>query len=167
MNSDTSLKSVNTIAYDKPLREKLDELHVSLGEGITDIAASATQFTAKYKETAIIQLKFMSKLTADLSVALIHARDGKQLDIEEQSQFDDMKKLADSLGNLQFQINRLIMDVTKMEKLSEQISSEGDSLLNAVMDVQSKLTVIRSDINDLGIFSNNPQMATLFDNQHE
>ncbi|MCL4367339.1 hypothetical protein M1563_04195 [Patescibacteria group bacterium] len=167
MNSDSpNLKNINTIAYDKTLREKLEELHNSLGEGITDVAAQATQFITKYKEDAVKQLKFMSKLTADLSVALIQARGDKELNTEEQNQFEDIKKLADALGNLQFRINRLIMDITKMENLSEQISEEGTVLLEALIEVQDKLRTIRADINDLGFFSNNPTLANLFDKQN-
>lgn len=161
-----NLKNINTIAYDKTLREKLEELHNSLGEGITDVAAQATQFITKYKEDAVKQLKFMSKLTADLSVALIQARGDKELNTEEQNQFEDIKKLADALGNLQFRINRLIMDITKMENLSEQISEEGTVLLEALIEVQDKLRTIRADINDLGFFSNNPTLANLFDKQN-
>lgn len=167
MNSDSpNLKNINTIAYDKTLREKLEELHNSLGEGITDVAAQATQFITKYKEDAVKQLKFMSKLTADLSVTLIQARGNKELNAEEQNQFEDIKKLADALGNLQFRINRLIMDITKMENLSEQISEEGTVLLEALIEVQDKLRTIRADINDLGFFSNNPTLANLFDKQN-
>ena len=162
-----NLKNINTIAYDKTLREKVEELHNSLGEGITDVAAQATQFITKYKEDAVKQLKFMSKLTADLSVALIQARGNKELNAEEQGQFEAIEKLADALGNLQFRINRLIMDITKMEKLSEQISDEGAVLLEAVMDVQTKMRTIRANINALGFFSNNPEMAHLFDKQNE
>lgn len=126
----------------------------------------ATQFITKYKEDAVKQLKFMSKLTADLSVTLIQARGNKELNAEEQNQFEDIKKLADALGNLQFRINRLIMDITKMENLSEQISEEGTVLLEALIEVQDKLRTIRADINDLGFFSNNPTLANLFDKQN-
>lgn len=167
MNSDSpNLKNINTIAYDKTLREQLEELHNSLGEGITDVAAQATQFITKYKEDAVKQLKFMSKLTADLSVALIQARGDKELNAEEQNEFEAIEKLADALGNLQFRINRLIMDITKMENLSEQISDEGTVLLEAIIEAQTSMMATRADINDLGFFSNNPELAHLFDKQN-
>ncbi len=162
-----NLKDANTIAYDKTLRENLEELHNNLGEGITDIAASAVQLTAKYKENAVKQLKFMSKLTADLSVALIKARGDKDLNPEEQEQFEDIGKLANALGNLQFRINRIIINITKMEQLGEQISDGGGVLLDAIMEVQSRMLAIRANINDLGFFSKNPRMALLFDKQNK
>ena len=167
MNADEPLKNVNAIAYDKTLREYLGELQSVLDQGITDVSAQAVQLSVKYKEDAIKQLKFMSKLTADLSVALIKAKGDKELNVQEQEQFDTIKKLADALGNLQFRINRLIMDMTNIEKLSDQISHEGEVLLDSVTDVESTMTHIRAAMNDLGFFSQNPEMAALFDKQHE
>ena len=167
MNSDSSLKNLNTIAYDKTLREYLDNLHYALDKGITDVSAQAVQSSIKYKEDAIKQLKFMSKLTADLSVVLIKAKGDKELNPQEQEQFDTIKKLADSLGNLQFKTNRLIMDITSMEELGGQISHEGEVLLDSVVEVEGNMIKIRANINDLGFFSQNPEMAVLFNEQHE
>lgn len=165
MNSDPSLKSLNTIAYDKTLRLYIKDLQDVLDSGITDISAQAVQLSVRYKEDAVKQLKFMSKLTADLSVALIKAKGNKELNAQEQEQFNTIKKLADSFGNLQFRINRLIMDITKMESLGNQISEEATVLLDSVTDVQSTILDIRAKINDLGFFSQNPEIAILFDKE--
>ncbi len=134
--------------------------------GVTDIAASAIRCAVKYKADAVEELKFMSKLTADLSVALINASGEKELNAEEQEQFLSIKKLTDSLGNLQFRINRLIIAITKMEKLGEQIASGGQVLLDAIMETQTNLIAIRADINDLGHFSKNSQLSSLFAKQN-
>ncbi len=167
MNQDSTLKNINAIAYDKTLREYLNQLHTILDQGITDMSAQAVRLSIKYKDDAVNQLKFMSKLTADLSVALIKARGDKELDPTEKEQFDTIKQLADSLGNLQFKTNRLIMDISNMEKLGSQISHEGEVLLDTVMEVEGTMTRTRAAINDLGYFSQNPQISRLFDKQNE
>lgn len=167
MDSDSSLKSLNTIAYDKTLREYMSDLHSVLDIGVTDISAQAITLSIKYKADAVKQLKFMSKLTADLSVSLIKAKGDKELNAEEQKQFDIIKELADTLGNLQFKINRLIMDMAKMESLGEQISKEGEALLDSIMIAQNSLIHIRGNISDLGFLSQNHKIAVLFSEQNE
>ncbi len=66
--------------------------------GVTDIAASAIQCALKYKADATQELKFMSKLTADLSVALINAGGEKELNTQEQEQFLSIKKTYRFIG---------------------------------------------------------------------
>lgn len=167
MNLDTAnLKTANAIAYDKPLRDYLKELRNTLSEGLMDISVSAMKQGTEYKFKAIEQLKFMSGLTSELSVALIKAKGEKKLDTQEQEQFDSIKELTNTLGNLQFSLNSIIMDFNKMEKLGDKISKEGEDLMNSVVDVQAKLMTIRADINDLGFFSKNSELAHLFDEQN-
>lgn len=167
MDTQSSLKKANTIAYDKILREYLEDLNSTLDIGITDLSAQTVRLTIKFKEDAVKQLKFMSKLTADLSVALIKAKGDKDLKTEEQEQFDTIKNLADLLGNLQFKINRLIMDMTTMESLGEKISGESEVILESTMELQTKLMNIRVEINDFGFFSHDPAIARLFNGQDE
>lgn len=167
MDTKTSLKKENTIAYDNKLRDYLEDLNSTLDIGITDLSSQTVTLIIKFKEDAVKQLKFMSKLTADLSVALIKAKGEKDLKQEEQEQFDTIKHLADSLGNLQFKINRLIMDMTKMEELGEKISSESEAILESTMELQTKLMNIRVEINDFGFLSHDPAIARLFNGQDE
>lgn len=161
------LKTVNTIAYDKPLRDYLKQLHDMLGEGVTDIASNAMEFAYKYRTDAADYLKFMSQLTSELSVALLEAKGDKKLDEEEQRHFDGIKGLAETLGNLQLKINKIIQDLKKLDNLADLVSEEGASLANEVIEAQAQFRTVRSDINDLNVFSRNPRLANLFRQQTE
>lgn len=161
------LKTINTIAYDKPLRDYLKQLHDMLGEGVTDIASNAMEFAYKYRTDASDYLKLMSQLTSELSIVLIQAKGDKKLDEEEQRHFDAIKGLAETLGNLQFKINKIIEDLRKLDKLADKVSEEGAELANSVIDAQAEFRAVRSDINDLNVFSRNPRLANLFREQTE
>jgi len=162
MNTD-ELKDANKIAYDKPLRERLKELSDFLSTDITDVASGASEYGLKFAPDAKNVIKEMSKLDADLTVALIEVRGKGELNKEEKEDFELIKGLTESLGNLQFKINKIIKKSEHMNKLSQELV---DDSLNAgleVMNTQEQFRKVRKKINAIGILSNNPDIAFLLD----
>jgi hypothetical protein len=162
-NIQDEMKDYNNIAYDKNLRERLEELHRLLGAEVTDVADQAMKHGIGFVPGAEGVMKIMSRLASDLSVALLDARGDNELNVEENKNFNEIKKLAGTLGNLQYKLNEVIKKIKlinkQMEELRELSFDFGDDISNAQADFRKA----RAHINDLGYVSDDPRLASLFE----
>lgn len=157
------IKEENGIAYDATLREQLKYLHQILGTDITDVAVSAMEYGIKFQPRGKMVLKVMSKLASDLSVALLEAKGERKLSEEEKGHFEAVKHLVSTLGNLQFDLKKIIKKVDEVNKLVESLSKMGMKFAESIMDAQDEFKEVRANINALSWLSNNPEIAYLFD----
>ena len=160
----TTLKdyeSVNKISYNKNLRQKLEEAHKFLGLEVTDVIDASTGDREDFIRSAQNVLKMMSKFASDLSVALFEAGKG-HLNWKEAVEADKVGKIAEMLGNLQFELNKVIKYAEEQgaetAKIIEMISDFGSS----VMKAQEEFRSVRASMNALGYLSDNPRLAYLF-----
>jgi len=161
-----NLQKQNVIAYNRPLRDQLKMVHEMLGIEITDVANEAIEFRDKFRVDAEKMLRIMSKLAADLSILLIEAKATKRrLGSSEQNDFDAIKSLTGTLGNLQFKLNNLIHMSMESKKLSIDISKASLEFAENIMQAQQQFREVRAGINSLGFLSNNPELAYMFDNE--
>ena len=157
-------KKENTIAYDKNLRSQLKTIHDMLGEDVTDIASRAMEYGIEFHPKSQGVLKAISKLTSDLSVAILEAKDDKKkLSKVEQEDFEQVKTLTNLLGNLQFKINEVIKNIDKFNRVAEKLYEAGVSLAQDIMDSQEKFRMLRADFNAIGFLSDDPEISTLLD----
>jgi|GEM_PF-1937570 len=162
------LKKKNAIAYNRPLRDQLETVHKLLGSEITDVANTAMNYGIKFQPSAEGALKIMSKLASDLSVLLLEAKKEKEsLSTEEESDYDAIKSLTDVLGNLQFELNRIVKLSKKFYEIAEELLDEGVSLGETIIEAQASFREVRIDINALGFLSRNKDIAYLFEDNAE
>ncbi|MBN2016073.1 hypothetical protein JW766_04540 [Candidatus Dojkabacteria bacterium] len=167
MGDEKNLKDLNTIAYDRNLRDQLARLHEMLGVEITDVASGAMEYTTKFRPSAENTLKVMSKLASDLSVALIEAKGNKKvLSEEEREDYKAIEGVAETLGNLQYKLNKLIKSVKKFNENTEELQELGFRLAQDIMDAQDQFRNVRANMNALGHMSENPHLASLFESQN-
>jgi len=167
MTTKKVLQKQNAIAYNVPLRELLKKLHEMLGIEITDLANEALQHRIQFREDTTIVLKIMSRLASDLSILLIEAKQSKKiLSKEEQYDFETVKSLTGTLGNLQFRLNNLIMMSTMSEVSNIQFSKASLEFAEEIMKAQQQFREVRANINSLGFLSHNPELARVFDGEH-
>jgi hypothetical protein len=162
------LSGVNGIAYNDDLRAQLKQLHEMLGVELTDAATSAMEFGYKFKGNAEKVLRFMSKMAAQFSIALINTRKSlPQMSAEEQRDYESMKLLTVAIGNLQDKLNRLIKSTEEVNRLNEKIQDSGLGLAEEIMYTQEQFRKVRSEINDYGFLSKNPELANIFAEQQQ
>lgn len=162
--TEEKLQKQNVIAYNRPLRDQLKMVHEMLGIEITDVANEAIEFQDKFRTDAVNMLHVMSKLAADLSILLIEAKATKRrLSAGEQNDFDAIKSLTGTLGNLQFKLNNLINMSKESKRLSIEISKASLEFAENIMQAQQQFREVRAGINSLGFLSNNPDLAHMFD----
>ncbi len=157
------MKNYNNIAYDKNLRERLEELHRLLGAEVTDVADQAMKHGISFIPGAKKIMKLMSKLASDLSVALLEARGDNELSTEEDQNFNEIKKLAGTLGNLQYKLNEIIKKVNLINKQMEELREISFDFGDEISDAQADFRKARAHINDLGYVSDDPHLASLFE----
>ena len=160
----SELKKKNTVAYNKPLRDQLEAIHQMLGTDVTDIANSAMQYSIRFNPDAEETLSKMSKLASDLSVLLLEVKSQKkELNEEEKHDYDAMKKIADILGNLQFEINQIVKISKKFKDIAADLLEKGTALGMSIINAQEVFRNVRIDINALGFLSQNKEIAYLFE----
>lgn len=162
------LQKQNAIAYNKPLREQLQIVDEMLGVEVTDIANDAIQYSIKFQINAEKVLKTMSKLAADLSILLIKAKESKKaLNKDEVEDFEAIKSLTGTLGNLQFKLSRLINKTKASNEINTGISQDGLAFAESIMEAQQQFRKVRASINAFGFMSQDPDVAHLFDAQDD
>lgn len=154
-----AFKNKNAIAYDESLRDKLKQLHNMLGAEITDVAAGAFDYGQNFNPEAKQVLKTLSSIASDLSVVLLNARKKKTLSKEEQRDFDNVKNLTESLGNLQFKLNKIIQKAEEFKKIAQDLREMGMDCSNYIMDTQEQFRMVRANINDFSYMSVDPEIA--------
>lgn len=161
-----NLERQNSIAYNRKLRGQLKKLHEMLGEEITDLASGDLGNASTYFNEAQRVLKELSGLTAQLSVILLEAKQSKEeLSDEEKYDYSMIHDLTNALGNLQFELNRLIKHMEPTDK--EQYTKESLKVMERITQVQEQFRAVRSHINDFGSMSNNPEIAQIFAEHEE
>lgn len=164
--STDDFKSENRIAYDKYLRSKLGELHDMLGVEITDVAVGAVNYGMKFNPEAKDILKTLSSITSDFSVLLVSAKgENKELTEKEQQDFNNIKKLTDYLGNIQFKLNKIIQKSEEFKKLARELEELGVGCAEYIMEAQEEFRNVRAEINDLSYLSVNPSVAYQYEEQ--
>lgn len=161
-----NLKQINTIAYDKELRDLLKQAHDTLGESVTDIANKSMQSTMTLVDDARTELSRLSQMASELSIALINAKGDKRLDLDEQTHFDQVKDFAGRLGNIQFRINRIIRTFDERAKLDGEINTLSLSLAQEIMDTNDVIHSLRASMNALGLYSNDKDLARIADEEN-
>lgn len=158
----------NQISSNPTLRQQLQSLHEMLGSEITDVATDALRFGSHFSQEAEQVLRTMSEVTAKLTVALLEVKNFKQnLSTEEQADYDKIKSLVLVLGNFQDKINRLIKLSKQINKLNTQLKSSALDLTEDILITQQKFREVRSQINDYGFLSKNPNLALLLEEDAE
>jgi dimeric dUTPase (all-alpha-NTP-PPase superfamily) len=109
-------------------------------------------------------LKHLSELTSKMSVLLIEAKESKKkLSNEEKKDYLMIAKLTETLGNLQYKLNQLIKNMNVSDDEKEVFTTETLAMMDSITDAQEQFRKVRVEINDFGIMSNNPDIATAFD----
>lgn len=167
-NTPPVLSDVNSIAYNGNLRDQLRVLHEMLGVEVTDVATGAMEYGGKFTTDAENLLKYFSKVASNLSLALVSTKEKKgKLTAEEQKDYENISSLVAVIGNVQDKLNRVIKTSKKATEVNNQLSEEGMSLAEYIMDAQQQFRNVRSSINAYGFLSNNPELARLFAEQND
>ena len=162
-----ALSDTNSIAYSKPLRDQLKEVHNLLGEEATDAANTAMGMSEAGVTEIDKVIKSMSTLASTVSSLLYDAKVAKELNEGEEADYEMIGKFAKKLGNAQFELLDLIRDINELNTLSHQISEKGMKAANSIVDLQEELMKVRSSMNAVGIYSQNPKLAELFELEQE
>lgn len=162
MNVNDLIKQ-NGIAYNRSVRKQLKKIHDSLSMDVTDVAANASQYAIKFTPHAQETLKEVSKLSSDLTVALLNAKGDKTLTKKEREDYKSIKQLIDILGNVQFKMNGIIQKSKKMNQIADELVDDSYELSKEIMNAQDKFRAVRKKINAYGAFSNNPRIAMLME----
>lgn len=168
MNDNPNLADINSIAYNEDIRNQLKTLHEMLGNEMTDIANGAMELTNRFSDQGDDLLKYMSKLTSQLSIFLINARNAdSNLSEEEKQDYERIKSLTNVIGNLQDKLNRVVKLLKSARDINTQVGEEGMELAENIMNAQQEFRSVRSGINAYGFLSEDPKMANLFESQRE
>lgn len=155
----------NAIAYNTKLRDQLKRLHEMLGDEITDLVSGTLGDKNSFFPKAKKIIKDLSELTAQLSLILIEAKKTKtKLTQEEERDYQMITELTDSLGNLQYQLNKLLKNMHGTQDV-EVFTTESLKVMEQITTIQEKFRSVRSQINDFGHLSNNPEIAVMFKNE--
>ncbi len=164
--NDSHLSDVNSIAYNGNLREQLKTLHEMLGLEVTDVASGAMEFGYKFRGDAEKVMKYLSRMTSQLSIALQEARRGeKALTSQEQEDYEKIKALTAVLGNLQDKLNRVIKSTDEINLQNEKLREQGVDLAEHIMQAQDSFRSVRAGINAYGFMSQDPLLAKLFEEE--
>lgn len=164
MNFRDQMKQQNTIAYDTPFREAIEKSHNLLGTDITDFYQQAWEQGSEGKDKALQILKNYSKATADLSLALMQAReDKKDLSPEEENAYQKAKEGTVRLSKIQKKVNDMVGKINQRVELAQELSKDSDELVEMVMDTQEYLRNLRSSMNAYGYMSDDKEVARKFE----
>lgn len=153
------LEKKDSIAYNPIVRQQLENLHDMLGVEITDIPDALITGEPGSIERGQNILKELSKLTSDLSVALLEIKGQKdQLNPQENTNYESIKGLVGTLGNLQYELNDILKfkasgnDDPKLAEMAMDLEQD-------IISVQEEFRKVRSNINDLGFLSYDPNIS--------
>lgn len=168
MDKNTNFSDINSIAYNADIRDQLKTLHEMLGNEMTDIANGAAELTNRFSDQGEDLLKYMSKLTSQLSIFLINARNADtNLTEEERLDYERIKSLTNVIGNLQDKLNRVVKLLKSARDINTQVGEEGMELAELIMNAQQEFRYVRSGLNAYGFLSEDPKMANLYESQRE
>lgn len=139
-----------------------------LGNEMTDISNGAMEVSNRASDQGEQLLKYMSKLTSQLSIVLINARNADtNLTEEERQDYERIKSLTNVIGNLQDKLNRVVKLLKTIREASTEIGEEGMELAQLIMNAQQEFRYVRSGLNAYGFLSEDPKMANLYESQRE
>lgn len=168
MDKNTNFSDINSIAYNADIRDQLKTLHEMLGNEMTDISNGAMEVSNRASDQGEQLLKYMSKLTSQLSIFLINARNADtNLTEEERQDYERIKSLTNVIGNLQDKLNRVVKLLKTIREASNEIGEEGMELAQLIMNAQQEFRYVRSGLNAYGFLSEDPKMANLYESQRE
>ncbi len=166
--STQDFKNSNTIAYDKEVRLKIEKMHDLVCDEVLNVANGAMDYGRKFNPEAKDLLKIMAEFASELTVALMEARaDKKVLTHEEQSDFDGVKSVVDTIGNLQYELNKLIQKTEAFQSMAIEVHQSGLSFAEKLMNVQDVFRMVRANINDYAFMSADPKKAYEYRDQLE
>jgi len=159
-NNDQNTEEQNAIAYNPVLRDQLKDLHELLGDEISNIVAEAIEPGRKLSEQAEKALLAMSEGASKLTLELMAVRESKKkLNEEEQRNYDQIRNLAATLGNLQLKVSKILKIVSEITAMNVLLKGAAIDLTEDITAAQQQFREVRSGINDFGVFSQNPDLA--------
>lgn len=147
---------------DNNLLEQLKQIHYLLGEQATDVANKVMATTMEAAPQVDDLIKHLSRLASTVSQMVVEAKASNMIPLDKSQHYESISDFAKKLGNTQYKLLDLTHDLHNLQKDAEIISEKGFSLGDEIMDLQKELMEVRSHLDSLGVFSNNPKFQEFF-----
>jgi len=147
---------------DNSLQEQLKQVHYILGEQATDVANKVMSTTTEMAPQLNDLIKDLSSLASKISQMVVESKAINTIPVGKAEDYESVSNFAKKLGNTQYQLLGLTHDLVDLQKGAEAILNKGFLLGDEIMDLQEELMEVRSHLDSLGVFSNNPKLREFF-----